>query len=108
MGQLATMALMVAFSMLAACGGGDDSDAPDPTESPEATATPETASSPSTEDLARSVVQIIALDSDRTPVWTGSGTVVSSDGLILTNAHVVDDRFDEYARLGVAVIERTD
>lgn len=86
----------------AACGGGNGSDEPEPSPTEEEVATPTTA------DLAHSVVQIVALDSTRTPVWTGSGTIITSDGLVLTNAHVVDDRFDEYDVLGVAVTEQTD
>jgi hypothetical protein len=53
-------------------------------------------------------VQIHALDGRGKTVWTGSGTFISSDGLILTNGHVVDNRSDEYDTLGVAVAARSD
>ena len=83
---------------MAACGGGgDDEPEPTATEEPEPTA--------SAGDLARSVVQIVALDDSGSPVWTGSGTVISNEGFILTNGHVVDDRYGEYAELGVSVTE---
>lgn len=62
-------------------------------------------------ELARATVQILALvrvGSDFQAVWSGSGSVIDSRGLILTNAHVVDNRFDEYTDIGLALIERTD
>ena len=120
---LTVVALALGF---AACGGGGSDEGPDPTAATDAeatseseptaaaTATSEAAITPATDDtvgvpaLARTVVQIVAFDANRNIVWTGSGTVISSDGLILTNAHVVDDRFDEYHALGIAVTERTD
>ncbi|MDY6874490.1 MAG: serine protease, partial [Chloroflexota bacterium] len=54
-----------------------------------------------------SVVQIVAvvdMDGERVEGWTGSGTIISSDGLILTNAHVVlSDRYYDVVDLVVAI-----
>jgi S1-C subfamily serine protease len=64
-----------------------------------------------TADLARATVEIIAMvekNGEMQPIWSGSGSVVAPEGLIITNAHVVDDREGDYTHLGVAVTERTD
>lgn len=65
----------------------------------------------STADLAKATVQIFALRDEITgleTVWTGSGSVIDARGLILTNGHVVDNRYGDYDYLGVAITQRTD
>jgi S1-C subfamily serine protease len=99
------------LALLAACGGGDDdttttSGTPTPASSEAETATA-TAKPVGVTDLAHSVVQIRAV-SGGDPIWHGSGTIISEDGYILTNAHVIDNRAEEYDQLQIALTDRTD
>jgi len=92
--RLAVLVLPIVSALATAACGSDGEPASPEAPSPQP---------PSSGELAEAVVQVLALDADLEPVWSGSGTVITPGGLTLTNAHVVDDRAGEYDVLGVAV-----
>lgn len=68
------------------------------------TTTPEVEDEVSITELSRAVVQLVTFDSTGNSLWTGSGTIVESNGLILTNAHVVEQEpGNPYETLGVFI-----
>ena len=82
------LAVLAALPLLAvACGGGDDDNTD--TASPTASASGEASAAPvGIDDLAHGVVQIFAIDENDDPVWSGSGTLISEDGLMQILAYV--------------------
>lgn len=61
---------------------------------------------PSVADISRSTVQVQLLDANGIPICSGSGTIVESDGTILTNAHVIArDSFCNFSTIGIAITE---
>lgn len=83
--------------------------APEPTVVPEATeapaATPEPEGPPSVEELAQAVVQVQLLLGDQV-VCTGSGTILDSDGTVLTNSHVIaQSQLCPHDTIGVAILD---
>ncbi|MFT7599827.1 MAG: S1-C subfamily serine protease [Acidimicrobiales bacterium] len=57
-------------------------------------------------ELATSTVMVILTDDDGNGLCSGSGTIVESDGTILTNAHVVArDDFCPYSKIIIAITD---
>jgi serine protease Do len=50
------------------------------------------------------VVQIVAVDANQNPIQTGTGFFISSDGLLLTNDHVIQKAADLFARTDTGAI----
>jgi S1-C subfamily serine protease len=83
--------------------------APTTTAGEETTTTPTTPPPADIDTIAKSVVQITAIDANGDGLWTGSGTIISADGLILTNAHVVENSDElRYATLEVSITDSAD
>jgi S1-C subfamily serine protease len=100
--QKLLMGFVVLFLVMLACGPTPTSTPKQPTNTPEAAVVP-TQSSQSSDSatlsqaqksqLAHATVRIWGVQasgSQVTPIYHGSGTIISSTGLILTNCHVAD------------------
>ena len=91
---------------------------PTPVRSKPVAVTPEPPTTPpvSPADLIKAVVQIVGLKSqagELTPSYSGSGTLISSTGLILTSAHVASpasqgNPYKEPDALAIGLVDRPD
>ena len=50
------------------------------------------------------VVQIVAVDANQNPCKTGTGFFISSDGVLVTNAHVIEGAADLFAQTNTGAI----
>ena len=114
------MLMVLALATLACYGGGNppivSPVTPEPNNNPIETGSGNGLSQTQRAKLISATVQIYGLfnkDGQLTPLYTGSGTILSPSGMILTNAHVASPASQgepdmEPDALGIAIVESED